>query len=221
VYEHKYYCIQDYIDNLKEFSYPNMDVLLVDNSKNEKAHEIVKELNPDIDIVYSAFGGNTRKSQCDAYNVIRERFLSGGYDYLMVVESDLFPPEGIIEELMSDDKDVCGAVYFIFGNDGKSGDLELGVPCVTTGKFPWNGVCFRESFMDWKEINGELRQINGGCGLGCTLIKRSVIEKVVFRWSKAHADTYFHRDAHRAGFETWVDTRFIIPHYPSAYPDYF
>ena len=222
IYEHKYYCIQDYINNLKELSYTNKDILLVDNSLDPTAHTVLKELNPDIEIIYSPFGETTRKSQCDAYNVIRKRFLDGGYDYLMVIESDLIPPEDIIQSLMANDKDICGAVYFIFGIEGADGEQSCGVPCITTGKFPWNGTHFRESFMAYSDLNGELRQTNGGCGLGCTLIKRKVIETVGdFRWDKCHADTYFHRDAHRHGFETWVDTRFIIPHYPCAYPEYF
>ena len=199
-----------------------MDILLVDNSKDENAHLIVKDFNPDIEVVYSPFGGTTRKSQCDAYNLIRQRFLDGDYDYLMVIESDLIPHESIIEDLMANNKDICGAVYFIHGEDQVTEEAPKGgVPCVTTGKFPWNGACFRESFMDWSEINGELRETMGGCGLGCTLIKRKVLEEIEFRWDTCHADTYFHRDAHRKGFSTWVDTRFIIPHYSSPYPDYF
>ena len=216
IYEHKYYCIQDYIRNLRYLSYPNFDVLLVDNSKDPTAVQTVIDMNPDIEIVYTGFHETTRASQGISYQYIRKRFLEGDYEYLMIIESDLFPFAEIIEELMANDKDICGAVYMIGGKDG-TGSL----PCVTTGKFMFSMGDFREGFMDFTEINGELKQIQGGCGLGCTIIKRKVLEDLDFRWDRCHTDTYFHRDAHRIGYETWIDTRFIIPHYPSAYPDYF
>ena len=215
--EHKYYCINDFIKNVKELSYPNSDFIMVDNSKDEKACELVKEFNPGVSVEHSGFYGTTRKSQEKSYERIREKFLKGGYDYLFTLESDLFPPEGIIEELMANDKDVCGAVYMIKGASCKN----TSVPCVTTGKFAFVNGRVQEAFMSFFELDGELKRIHGGCGLGCALIKRKVLEKVRFRSDMCHCDTYFHRDAHRLGFETWIDTRFIIPHYPSQYPEWF
>ncbi len=216
IYEHKYYCIQDYIDNCRQISYPNFDILLVDNSKDETAHKLVKEMNPDINIVYTGFFDTTRASQGMSYRYIRDEFLKGDYEYLMTIESDLFPHETIIEDLMANDKDICGAIYMLAGSGGN-----LSVPCVTTGTFNNDGNRFREDFMDYREIDGKLKRVHGGCGLGCTLIKRKVLEEVEFMWSKCHADTYFHRDSHRKGFETWIDTRFVIFHDPSEYPSYF
>lgn len=195
-----------------------MDFLLVDNSKDPEAHKLITELNPELEVIYSPFGGTTRKSQCDAYNVIRARVLDEGYDYLMIIESDLFPQEGIIEDLMANDKDIVGAPYLIYG---QGNDCDA-TPCVTSGKFAPSPSGFRETFMEWSELDGTLKQTMGGCGLGCCLIKREVLETITsFKWAKSHADTYFHRDAHRLGFETWIDTRFMVDHHPSEYPEYF
>lgn len=217
IYEHKYYCINDYIRNLKELSYPNKDILLVDNSKNPGAHKLVKEFNDGVTVEYIGFYETTRASQCEAYNRIRDVFLAGDYEYLVTIESDLFPPEDIIEQLIANDKDICGCPYQIFGQNAKN----AGILCVTTGKITYKDGVFQESFMCFEELDGELKQVQGGIGLGCVVIKRKVLEEIKFRWNDCHADTYFHRDAHRRGFETWLDTRFIIPHYPSEYPEYF
>lgn len=215
--EHKYYCINLFIQNVKTLSYPNTEFILIDNSKDPKAHEMVEEFNPDVNVEYSGFYDTTRASQCASYNRIREIFLEGDYDYLFTLESDQFPHESIIEDLMVNDVDICGAVYLIFGLAGDG----VGTPCVTTGKFAFVNSAVRETFMSFHEMDGSLHKISGGCGLGCTLIKRKVVEAIEFRYHRCHADTYFHRDAHRKGFETWVDTRFMIEHYASAYPDYF
>lgn len=214
--EHKYYCINDFIKNVEAIDYPNYDFIIVDNSPNKEAHEVVKEHNPDVRVEYVPFSGTTRSSQADAYNFIREVFLAGDYDYLFTLESDLFPREFIIHELMANDKDICGAIYLIMNGEGV-----FTIPCVTTGKFIWTGDLFREGFVEWTALDGELKRIHGGCGLGCTLIKRKVIEELGFRYDTSHADTYFHRDAHRLSFETWIDTGLMISHYPSFYPEHF
>lgn len=191
--------------------------MFVDNSPNQKSIDVVRELNPDMRIEQIPFAETTRASQANALNYIRDEFLKGDYEYLMMIECDVFPIEDITEHLMANDKDICGTPYLIGGvhNDTKT-------PCVTTGKYALRGGVPQESFMVWDELDGELKEVGGGIGLGCVLIKRSVLEALEFRWQgMQHADTHFHRDAHRKGFGVWLDTRFMTPHYPSVYPSYY
>jgi len=219
IYEHKYYCINDYFKNLRELEYDgdNVDFLFVDNSKDVNAHKLLQEINPDMPIEYHGVGFTTRERQCNAYNYIREKFLEGDYEYLFIVESDLFPHESMLKDLMATNVDIVGAPYYLNLHKGK----EHIIPCVTTGKFKAYGGAFQETFATFQDLDGELKSIGGGVGFGCILMRRTVLDKVIFTHDRCHADTYFHRDTKRAGFKTWLDTRFTVPHWSSEYPENF
>jgi hypothetical protein len=64
-----------------------------------------------------------------------------------------------------------------------------------------------------------------GCGLGCTLIRRDIVQKYSFWWDEndvnknKHSDVYFYMDLHRDGVGVFVDTTREIPHYPSKWED--
>jgi hypothetical protein len=51
---------------------------------------------------------------------------------------------------------------------------------------------------------------------GCSLIKKEVLEKIkfkVFAGFNHHSDTWFYFDCEREGFEVFVDTDLLIPHF--------
>lgn len=64
-----------------------------------------------------------------------------------------------------------------------------------------------------------------GVGLGCTLIKRSIVNNYVFWWDEnpnnenKHSDVYFYMDLHRDGVEVYLDTSVVVPHFPSKWSD--
>ena len=51
VYEGMDYCLYNFIDNLKNFSYSNYKILIVDNSKSKKFFRKIKEI-PKIKVLY-------------------------------------------------------------------------------------------------------------------------------------------------------------------------
>ena len=51
---------------------------------------------------------------------------------------------------------------------------------------------------------------------GVSLIKRKVLEEIKFKVYVGfvhHADTWFFFDCEKKGFEVWVDTDLLIPHF--------
>jgi hypothetical protein len=64
-----------------------------------------------------------------------------------------------------------------------------------------------------------------GCGLGCTLIQRDIVERFIFWWDEAdvnsnkHSDVYFYMDLHHKGVPVVVDTTREILHFPSKWED--
>ena len=62
-----------------------------------------------------------------------------------------------------------------------------------------------------------------GCGLGATLIKRSILERFQFWYDLnepvKHSDVLYYMDLHNAGIPNFVDTDLIVPHYNSKWDD--
>ena len=105
---------------------------------------------------------------------------------------------------------VCKKEVFHWANDPEWTDL----PDVFTCQLPPE---------TWEEfIDGSVRRIHG-CGIGCALIKREVLEQFKFRIEMLptgtpefhyHDDTYFYLDCWNARpqHEVWIDTSRKIRH---------
>jgi hypothetical protein len=213
IHSSKKYIAKQYFDNVKELDCQNnfkVDYLFVDNSKTEY-FMVDLAIAYDLKIVRGRVtSGNSRIRQTASLNMIREYFLGGDYDILFLLESDLIPNHDIVEHLVDHDKDACSAVY----------KLSKGIPCITQNNYIANKGGFSNVFVNRKFIDGELREVPNGCGLGCVAIKRKVLEKIKFRSGVRHADTYFWEDFRAYGFKAYVDTSQVVRHYPSEYKDY-
>jgi hypothetical protein len=197
--KHKDYCFYKWRNHLQKITYPTK-VLLVDNTKDEgyysnwlkKSFQLVIHVDwkPE-DYLYSII----TRSQ----NIIRNYTLYNNYEYLFLLESDQFPPVNVIEYLLSLSKRVCALPYFTytafqskllqfdiedFGNtrDGRTMNLD-------------------KTFLNWDGLVKPKIQP----GIGCLLIHRSVLSKIIFRCDKDHAsDTYFHEDLNNLGIQCYV-----------------
>ena len=79
-------------------------------------------------------------------------------------------------------------------------------------RYPGNPRNEGESLSVWPEKLARARRagavICSGAGLGCTLIRRRVLEAIPFRLvdgDGGHCDTYFNRDVLWGGFSQWAD----------------
>ena len=95
----KDYCLDDFVKQITNFTYPLYDIFVVDNSK-DKSH--VKEFHKrGIKAISKPLDGDLREELAKHQNIIREYFLNGDYDYLMMIESDVFVGECMLENLIS------------------------------------------------------------------------------------------------------------------------
>ena len=213
IHESKAYIIDAYLENIKKIKEQTensfkVETLFVDNSDYTPFADKLCLENKDMTIVYDIHTTKNKTSQerqCSSLNLIKDVLLRGDFDYLMIIESDILPNEDIIYHLIDHDKDVCSAVYWI----GK----EKKVVMITQEQLVANNGTFPAVFVFPDFINGELKEVPNGCGLGCILIKRKVLEKIKFRWGKNHADTYFHEDRISYDFKAFVDTSQVVKHY--------
>jgi len=221
IYEKKEYCRERFVENVKKIAaeYPNANWMLVDNSRTSNYESKLSRLYPG-HVVRVPRGENSRDALANASNYLRRRVLNGEYDYLLMLESDIFPPEQIIWGLLRHGKPVVGACYFI-GN----GVIER--PCMfVLRKSNIPGVLGTELLPPdkYEEFrNKGLKQIHG-MGVGCVLIHRSILERFSFWYSSAdddrmkgtpdrkHPDVYFYLDLHNAQIPMFADTDIWCPH---------
>lgn len=211
-FEGKDYCFQRYYDSVKALTYPNFDLFLVDNSKTAEYSERLRSIG--IDVAKTPQRERVRDSIVEGRNLIRQKVLDEGYDYLFSLEQDVLPPPDAIERLLSHgEKIVCGMYanpMNVPATNKKTGQREIikiNVPMVfiKSKKDPSKILPMTPQDVDDAPPFMEV----GAMGLGCVLIHRSVLEKVKFRYDpekNAFDDMFFSSDAKEAGFKLYADT---------------
>ena len=227
-YEAKDYMFDHCINAVRNFDYDNFDYVVVDNTKTINYFLKLKRRGHK-NLYRVERGASSREALTKSQNKIRQLFLEGDYDYLLMVESDLLPPKDTIERLLGYGKSVVGSLYFI-------GDEAYKIPCiflddVTVGGFTGTrgvGIIRKENkqYRNPAEIDEWVYQglkKCHGCGFGSTLIRRDVVEKYVFwtdeRMDNKHSDVYFYLDLSRDNIPVYVDTSVIVPHFPTKWSD--
>lgn len=217
---YKDYCMKEYVNQIKGFTYPNYDTYIVDNSEDSKYVEKFWELGIDADHVTP--GGSPVEYITLCQNIIRNKALEGGYSWLLMLESDNFVPRNIIEYLMGYGNEVHTFTYFI--NNGAETSLCLqGTPSKLGYKLgaklpPESSFTMFQGKVDLIEnykIGNDYELY--ASGLGCTFIHRSVLERIEFRIDKkahraAFSDTFFYQDLKRLGIPIVLDTTLLPTH---------
>ena len=143
-------------------------------------------------------------------NLIAHWTIKHNYDYLFAVDSDISFAPDTLAKLLSHDKDLVCGVYI------------QRIPGTHTievmRRNPQGGV----SHVDWNLIKGKGLVPIDGCGFGCALVKREVLDKMEyphFLYTSAidhrntiSEDVYFCMKATGAGFKLWCDTSVICDH---------
>ena len=209
-YDGKEYCRKEFVENVMKFTYPNFEFLMIDNSKKGNYyHKLSKNGVP---VVKVPRGNSSREGLAAAQNYARKKALDEGFDYVLSLESDIFPPKDIIQRLLKNWKPVVGALYYI-GGVGKSPKR----PCVFVVKNDGsNGTRLINSEEHSKLLGvGGLHRIHG-MGVGCTLIDVSVLKNRVFwtdeRFSNKHSDVYFYMDLWNSKVPVFVDYDIDVRH---------
>lgn len=160
-----------------------------------------------------------------ARNKIAQKALDGGYDYTLMVDNDITPPHDALVNLLSHDVDVVSGFYLCRNKDNTPGQRT----CVFRlndrfGRAYFNYTKDSEFVVDelreLKESGTHLVKIHG-CGMGCTLVKPSVFNRIEYPWfdwvsykNREHLseDLYFCEGLRKAGIPQYVDTRVSCGH---------
>lgn len=205
----KAYCFDDWLMNVIRFTYPNFAVYMADNSSKNNFSRKIRQLGIGCDWV-KPFGKSLMQRMAESHELCRKVALEKGFQYLLHLESDVFPPVNIIEQLLAARKSVVGAVYHIGQGYASEPMVQLVEPTDDDNFIATRYL--RESGPEF--FDGTIKKVFHA-GLGCLLIHRSVLPHFQFRYEKGrnfHPDSFFAMDLYRKGIEVHVDTGILCQH---------
>ena len=201
---HKEYSLEEYTKAIKQLTYPNFDILLVDNSKDNNYKKKIESYN--IPVIKGPWFESARDRIVASRNILRQKALDEGYDYFFSLEQDVLPPPDILENFLEHKKRIITAIYFNTLTKGKETRF---LPLIWTKIDKDLRYILKPS-----ELNKGLKQI-AISGLGCILIHKTILSKVKFRYEpkeSAFDDVYFSLDCKKNKFSFYVDTNIVCKH---------
>lgn len=221
----KNYCFEDWLENCLNFKYPNFDIRLFDNTVDDR-NEYTHKCNQ---YYLQKYGDDEKFRQIQSLNnkqkatlkEVKERMAIGhddcrkyalnhGYDYLLHLETDVFPEADVIERLITTNKKVVGALFY--RDQGIYRRLMLQRRMFRS---PHNIVAKNfERQDDLCFVDGTVKKI-ASVGLGCVLIHSSVLKQIEFRYDPrqdVYPDSLFSQDCFERGISIHVDTSLICEH---------
>lgn len=198
---HHSYCLRDFVNAVKNLTYPNYDVLVAENSKDDGYLEAIKKQG--LSVAKGPWHDGVIPRITASRNLLRQYMLENEYDYYFSMDQDTIPPADIIERLMRHGKEIVSGVYFTFHMvNGKPKE----VPVVWTG---YDEADNSMRYLDVKDLlKPQLLEVSA-FGMGCMLAKREVMEKIAFRFDQkigGFEDVYFCHDARKLGYKLYIDT---------------
>ena len=124
----KDYCLDDWLLNVSNFTYKNKNLYLCDNSPTLDYHQVLKHklnnIEPNFNYVgldrVNPFNKSIKQAIALSHEKCRQYAINNRFDFILHLESDLFPPLNIIERLMDANKRIIGATYYIeLGGESK------------------------------------------------------------------------------------------------------
>ena len=239
VSRHHAYCTKEYLESIKNLSYPNYDILLVDNSETEEWYNQIKE-SSGVKIVRHGYDKPTVKERMVACrNYLRSYALENGYDYFLDLDQDVIPPRDVIERLLSHKKDFVTGIYFNYFEKTKGNMKRMAVAYTWFAKdeememqknpeklkheYPTLYSALVKTNWDFSKLmrpineheikDGKLVKIRAS-GSGCMLVSRKALEAVAFRDNKEGGfdDVLFCFDLRDKGFELFADCSVVCEH---------
>ncbi|MDX2000961.1 MAG: hypothetical protein SFW35_00885 [Chitinophagales bacterium] len=206
----KAYVLDEWLQHIRQFSYPAYDILLVDNSHDEHYHQSLWDKG--FQCLYCP-PGNKRAPEyiADSQNMLRDYFLKEGYDYLFSLECDNFPPLDIIELMLGYKVDNFNIPYFL----KKDHHTTLGVQKSVINYGGWCANKVLAPADSVAEFDGKVKYFYAP-SFGCSLFSRRLVERVRYRVEAnnpfAFSDSFWHMDSNKLGIRPWVHMGIICEH---------
>ena len=203
------YCLDEFISSIKSLTYPNYDILLIDNSKTKNLYNKLKNIIPIKRIPYVK---EARKRVTKSHNILRKHVLDNNYDYLLNLDQDTIPPRDVIEKLLRHNKKFISGLYFGHHTLETGENKIMPFAWVFTEKKDfWGKVRYLDETEIWKP--GLIKIAFAGAG--CLLIHKDILKKIKFKYNPkidAWDDRWIAYEAYKHGFEVFLDNTVRCKH---------
>ena len=214
----KNYCFEEWLRNIRQFSYPQsqIDIFLADNSHTTENVDYIKSMGVKC-VHIPKKGRGIIEVMAECHQACLDYAKENDYDYLLHLETDIFPKHNILEELMTYKKPVVCGLYSIFDGAYREPMLRL-IEKFNAGYMRAYGISGSIALY----IDGKLLKVFSGA-LGCTLINKEVFDKIKFRSVENEhqfPDTWFANDMYAQGIPIYVSTKSQCKHYNKSWGTY-
>lgn len=153
-----------------------------------------------------------------ARNMIAKQAIEENADYVLMVDSDIVVPGNAIVDMVNDDTDiVIGCCPHRNALNLWTGNTSI---CKLDGETDYTHMYTAQEIIELREEGQYKVQIHGG-GMGCTLIRTELFNKLPYPWFKwtdygngevLSEDLYFCELCQNAGIPIYTDTRVTPGH---------
>lgn len=199
----KDYCLDEFIESIKNIDYPNKEIIVMDSSDDPMHAEIIRKKGFNVvHVTATDYVDKILKSR----NAIRTYFLSKDFDYLLFISSDTFVPEDALKNLVKHAQDIIsGVVFTIWAFEGQAK--------IRPSLFEYVDEGTMKVMATKSKIPG-LYEL-AACGAECMLIKRPVLVKLNFiipNSRQTSEEYWFCNRAKKEGFKVYADTSVQCKH---------
>jgi len=222
-----------WLSHIRDITYHDAHVYLIDNSPDMEYIKHIWANGVNADYI-NPKDKNPSQYIAESQNIIRKKVLDG-FDYLLMIETDVFVPPNILEYLLAFKQGMINLSYLI--NFGDETAMCLQMMTNRTGKLRRTlRVGPDVSFGIYKGGQPEIGEVSMGpdislygSGVGCSLIHRDILEAVEFRYDDSNSanvnlevfsDSYFHLDVQRKGFNNTLEQDEFLRHERKSWQEY-
>ena len=201
-YHNKEYALEQYAKAIKALKHDDfeMDILLVDNSPTNEFMEKIKAAG--LPVIKGPWKTKARDRVVASRNLLRKKVMDEGYDYFLSLEADVIPEPDTLQRMMAHKKRVVTSVVY---NHLPYGE-EIKLLPMLYGQHPYDPTGLWYVSPESLQPPYALKGVKA-CHLSCTLIHRSVLDFLEFRYmGTAFDDMAFSKDTTDHGFLLLVDT---------------
>jgi GT2 family glycosyltransferase len=230
VYDIMKYCINDFLKIIKNLDYEDYNILLVDNSRDEKFFNELKQVEKITVLKDNTNEGKNKLRLVSSRNIILNYAKENKYDYLLMMDVDVMPPKNIISELIKNNKEIVSGIYYNYFTINGQQKYRPVVWCNITPE-EFDNMCKQIKFppivkshedirrhLTPKEADSEDTIEVKIPSAGCMLISKKVFEKINYGLleipgiNSTTDDIYFCIKAKEAGFKLYCNTKIKCEH---------
>ena len=200
----------EFAESLRAISYPNYQLVMVDNASEDDSLDILRRLQPDAIVLEN----DANLGFTGACNRGIEYCLGAGFDYVLFLNGDVRVEPDFLNRLVAagDERTMTAPKSYLYHHPGTLDD--------SVGQFDWTRGIWKHQILG-KCPTDEFDQprLVDTANLSCLLVPAGVLRRVGLldnNFFIYYDDTDFVRRAHDAGYRLWFVPDAVIHHRKGA-----